>query len=59
MFHSYFERKNYKVLKYNIVHFPNFKISAFFLLALPSTKRRTEQFPNLISVGGRLIKEIR
>ena len=24
MFHSYFERKNYKVLSLNLVHFPNF-----------------------------------
>ena len=29
MFHSYFERKNDKVLPLNIVHFPNFEISAF------------------------------
>ena len=28
MFHSYFERKNDKVLIFNIVHFPNFEISA-------------------------------
>ena len=35
MLHSYFERKNDKVLKFNIVHFPNFDISA------PSNKRRT------------------
>ena len=27
-FHSYFERKNNKVLTFNMVHFPNFKISA-------------------------------
>ena len=27
-FHFYFERKNGKVLTFNIVHFPNFEISA-------------------------------
>ena len=38
MFHSYFERKYDKILKFNIVHIPNF---AIFLLAPPSIKRRT------------------
>ena len=33
MFHSYFERKYDKVLTFNIIHFPNFKISASLLLA--------------------------
>ena len=28
MFGSYFKRKNDKVLAFNIVHFPNFEISA-------------------------------
>ena len=28
MCHSYFERKNYKALTFNIVHFANFEISA-------------------------------
>ena len=28
LFDSYFERKNDKVLIFNIVHFPNFEISA-------------------------------
>ena len=28
LFHHYFERKNDKVLTLNIVHFPNFEISA-------------------------------
>ena len=28
MFHSYFERKNDKVLIFDIVYFPNFEISA-------------------------------
>ena len=28
MFHSYFERKNDKVLSFNIVYFANFEISA-------------------------------
>ena len=28
MFHSYSERKDEKVLKFNIVHLPNFEISA-------------------------------
>ena len=27
MFHSYFERKNDKVLTFNIVHFPDFEIN--------------------------------
>ena len=52
MFHSYFERIYDKVLAFNIVHFPNFEISASLLLALPSNKRRTCQFKNLISAGG-------
>ena len=38
MFHSYFERKNEKVLTFNIVHFPNFEIS-------------TSQFQNLTNAG--------
>ena len=41
MFHSYFERKYDKVFTLNIVHFPNFEISAPLLLAPPSNKRRT------------------
>ena len=28
LFHFYFKRKNDKVLTFNIVHFPNFQISA-------------------------------
>ena len=28
MFHSYFERKNDKVLTFDIVHVPNFEIGA-------------------------------
>ena len=28
MFRSYFEWKNEKILAFNIVHFPNFEISA-------------------------------
>ena len=38
---SYFERKYDKVLTFNIVHFPNFEITASLLLAPPSNKRRT------------------
>ena len=30
MFHSYFERKDDKVLTFNIVHFPKFEIGASF-----------------------------
>ena len=41
MFYSYFERKNDKVLTFNIVRFPNFEVSASLLLAPPSDKRRT------------------
>ena len=53
MFHSYFERIYDKVLTFNIVHFPNFEISASLLLAPHLTvskfnKRR-----------GRLLEEIR
>ena len=33
MFYSYFERKNYKALAFNIVHFANFEISASLYLA--------------------------
>ena len=43
MFHSYFERKYDKVLTFNIVHFPNFEISASLLLAPPSNNRCTNQ----------------
>ena len=46
LFHSYFERKNDKVLTFNIVYFPNFEISA------------TPQVQNLISVVGCLLEEI-
>ena len=41
MFHSYLDRKYDKVLTVNIVHFPNFEITAFLLLGLPSNKRRS------------------
>ena len=37
MFHSYFERKNDKVLTFNIVHFPNFETSMSLELALHLT----------------------
>ena len=52
MFHSYFESKYDKVLKFNIGHFPNFEISVSLLLTQPCNKRRTEQFQNLISARG-------
>ena len=52
MFHSYFERKNDKILTFNIVHFPNFEINASLSLAPPSNERLTSQFQNLISTGG-------
>ena len=43
MFHSYFERKNDKVLTFNTVHFPNFEISASLMveqiLLSPQVKR--------------------
>ena len=32
MFHSYFKRKSDKVLIFNIVHFPNFEVSASLYL---------------------------
>ena len=41
MFHSYFERKNDKVLTFNIGHFPNFEINASLKLAPPSNKHLT------------------
>ena len=41
MFHSYFERKNEKVLTFDITQFPNFEISASLYLAPPFNKRRT------------------
>ena len=44
MFHSYFERKNGKVLTFNVAHFPNFEISASLELAVPSNKHHTCQF---------------
>ena len=33
MLHSYFERKNNKILTFNIVHLPNFEMSASLELA--------------------------
>ena len=53
MFHSYFERKNDKVLIFNIVHFPNFEISASLLLAPPLTVSKFNKRQ------GRLLEEIR
>ena len=35
MFHSYFKRKNDKVLTLNIVDFPNFEISASLISTAP------------------------
>ena len=52
MFHSYFDRKYDTILTFNIVHFPNFEMSIFLLLAPPSNKRRTSQFQNLVSAQG-------
>ena len=43
MFHFYFERKNVKVLTFNIVHFSKLEISAAIY------KHCTSQFHNLIS----------
>ena len=51
VFHSYFERKNDKVLTLDVVRFPNFEISASLHLSPPSNKRHTSQFQNLISAG--------
>ena len=50
MFYSYFERKNYKALTFNIVNFANFE-------GRPSNKRRTLQFQNLISARGAYYKK--
>ena len=52
MFHYYFERKMTRFLTFNIVHFPNFEISASLLLAPSSNKRRNSQFQSLISANG-------
>ena len=41
MFHSYFERKNDKVLISNIIYSPNFEISASLLLVPTPHKHRT------------------
>ena len=41
-----------RFLTLNIVHFPNFEISASLSLALPSNKRRTSQSEHLKSAGG-------
>ena len=53
MFHSYFERKNDKVLTLNIAHFFNFEISTSLLLApyLAISKFNKRR--------GRLLEEIR
>ena len=40
MFHSYFERKYEKVLTFNIVHFPNFEISASLLFTAANVKKQ-------------------
>ena len=47
-----FERKNYKALTFNIIHFANFEISASLYLVPPSNIPCTKEFQNLISVGG-------
>ena len=52
MFHSCFERKNDKVLTFDIVLFSDFDIRASLQLAPPSNKRRISQFQNLISARG-------
>ena len=52
MFYSYFERKYDKVLTFNMLHFPNFDISASLLLAPLSNNRHTQQFKDLLSAGG-------
>ena len=36
MLHSYFERKNEKVLTFNFAHFPNFEIS-LLISAVPNS----------------------
>ena len=41
LFNSYLERKNYKVLAFSIVHFPNFELRASLKLVPPFIKRRT------------------
>ena len=51
VFHSYFERKNDKVLTLDVVRLSNFEISASLHLSPPSNKHRTSQFQNLISAG--------
>ena len=43
MFNSYYERKCDKVLTFDIVHFPNYKISASPLLA-PSNSAAPNSF---------------
>ena len=40
MFHSYFERKYEKVLTFDIVHFPNFEISASLLFTTANVKKQ-------------------
>ena len=40
-------KNNDKVLIFNIVHFANFEISAFFQLGPPSNKRLTSQLQNI------------
>ena len=42
LFHSYFERKNDKVLTFHVIPFPNFERSASFLLA-PTNEREEMQ----------------
>ena len=45
LFHSYFERKNEKILSFDIVYLSDFDKS-------PSKKRGTSQFQNLVTAEG-------
>ena len=47
MFHSCFERKNDKVLTFNIAHFPIFEISASLSLAPMSKNKNSRNLHNV------------
>ena len=59
MLHFYFESTNDKVLKFNIVYFPNFEISVSVWLVAPFNKDRTSQFCKFDKGQGLLLEEIR
>ena len=58
MFHSYFERKNDKVLIFNIVHFHNFEIGAPFNWRRPLRSPKLNSLKNQLAPGVIIIAQL-